>query len=165
MSFREGIAINKLAEKKMAEFSDKDIEFLFQEEVLDQHGEFLMDLFEDSITRKNVRESDELLESIDYKVSKRGKNRVLTIMFEQYGRFIEIRMHKRKKNKFSVNTNQLLWGSKDNSMKKKSKNVDWYSKNAYGSLNRLISMLMNDLSEKEIARLKGILENRQTSQL
>lgn len=149
----------------MADFSDKEIEFLYQEEVLDQHGEFLLDLYEETISKKNIRDSDELLESISYKVSKNGNNRILTIIFEQYGRFIEIRFHKKNKNKFTVNTNLLLWGSKQNSMKKKPKNVDWYSKNSYGSLNRLISILMNEMSEKEVARLKGILQNRQTSQL
>lgn len=146
----------------MAEFSEKDIEFLFQEEVLDQHGEYLLNLFGDTIQKKKIRESDELLQSLDYKISKSGNDRVLKIAFETYGRFIEIRRHK-KQNKFDVNTNQLLWGGRQNTMNKKSKNVDWYSRNAFGSLNRLLSILSNEFSEETIARLKGILENRQTN--
>lgn len=146
----------------MADFSEKDIEYLFQEEVLDQHGEYLLDLFEETIEKKNIRESDDLLHSLDYRIGKSGNDRILKIAFETYGRFIEIRQH-RKRNKFNVNTNELLWGIRQNTMKKKPKNVDWYSRNAYGSLNRLLSILSNEFSEKEIARLKGILENRQNN--
>jgi hypothetical protein len=144
----------------MAEISQKDIEFLFQEEVLSQHGEFLIDLLTETLEEKNIRVTDDLLESLNYQVSRRGQDRILKVNFFEYGRFIEIRKHKTKKqNRMDVNTNRLLWGVKENKLKKK-KDTDWYSRNAYGSLNRLISILMNELSKEEITRLKGILENR-----
>ena len=146
----------------MADVSQKDIEFLFQEEVLDQHGEFLIDLLTESLREKDIRVTDELMESLNYRIFREGENRGLRINFFTYGRFIEIRKHK-KRNRFDVNTNQLLWGVKEN--RKKTKDTDWYSRNAYGSLNRLISVLMNELSNEEITRLKGILENRVIIQL
>ena len=143
----------------MADVDNKDIEFLWQEEVLSQHGEFLMDLFQDTITEKNIRVSDDLMDSLNYSSFREGENRGLRINFFEHGRFIEIRKHK-KRNRMDTNTNALLWGAKDNTINKKMKDVDWYSRNAYGSLNRLISIVMNELSADEINRLKNIIQNR-----
>lgn len=147
----------------MSEISQKDIEFLFQEEVLDEHGEFLMDLLLETLEKKNIRESDELMESIDYRIFKEGQDRGLRFKFNVYGRFIEIRKHK-KKNVIQPNTNSLIWGMKEN-RPKKHKDTDWYSANAYGSLNRLYSILSNELTKEEVARLKGILQNRINKQV
>lgn len=143
----------------MADIDNKDIEFLWQEEVLSQHGEFLMDLFQDTITEKNIRVSDDLMDSLNYSSFREGENRGLRINFFEHGRFIEIRKHK-KRNRMDTNTNALLWGAKDNTINKKMKDVDWYSRNAYGSLNRLISIVMNELTTDEINRLKNIIQNR-----
>lgn len=144
----------------MAEFATKDIELLWQEEVLDQHGEFLLDLLQDTISEKNIRVTDDLLESLNYRIFTEGNDRGLRINFLTYGRFIEIRKHK-KRNRMDTNTNVLLWNAKDNSMKaRKMKDVDWYSRNAYGSINRLIAIVMNELTDDEINRLKGIIQNR-----
>jgi hypothetical protein len=144
----------------MADIQDKDIEFLWQEEVLSQHGEFLMDLFQDTITEKNIRVSDDLMDSLNYSAFREGEDRGLRINFFEHGRFIEIRKHK-KRNRMDTKTNETLWNAKDNSMnRKKMKDVDWYSRNAYGSLNRLISIVMNELSTEEMNRLKNIIQNR-----
>jgi hypothetical protein len=144
----------------MVEISQKEIEFLFQEEVLSQHGEYLIDLLVDTLEEKNIRVSDDLLSSLNYSVSRQGEDRILKVNFFDYGRFIEIRNHKRKKErKWEINTNRMIWRMKENKAKKQ-KNTDWYSKNAYGSLNRLVSILMNELSDHEISRLKNIIENR-----
>ena len=61
--------------------------------------------------------------------------------------------------KHQVDTNRTVWGMKANRNPVK-KNTRWYAKNMYGGLNRLISRVMYGLSDAEIARLKGILENR-----
>ncbi len=144
----------------MADIDNKDIEFLWQEEVLSQHGEFLMDLFQDTITEKNIRVSDDLMDSLNYSAFREGEDRGLRINFFEHGRFIEIRKHK-KRNRMDTKTNETLWNAKDNSMnRKKMKDVDWYSRNAYGSLNRLISIVMNELSTEEMNRLKNIIQNR-----
>jgi|GEM_PF-971002 hypothetical protein len=146
--------------------TDKDIEFLFQEEVLDQHGEYLLDLFVESIEQKNIKVSEDLLESLNYKVTRTGNDRVLNVSFLTYGRFIEIRRHKMNKSRSKdVNTNSLIWGHKQNSLNKKAKDVDWYSKNSFGSLNRLISILMYELGDEERARLIGILRNRENNEV
>jgi len=140
----------------MAEVTKKDIEFLFQEETLTQHGKYVLDLFHDTIRRKKIRKEDHLYNELRYEVEKKGLNYILTFFFDNVGRYIEIRKH--KKRNFFVDTNKLLWGSQN---RKRSKDVDWYSKNAYGSLNRLISILMYELTDSEFARLKSILENKQ----
>jgi len=144
----------------MADISQKEIELLFQEEVLGEHGRYLIDLFYQTIEEKNIRVTDELLESLASSVFKEGGNRGLRVSFLIYGRFIEIRRHKRlsHKNSLSTNTNALIWGIKENQVKK-GKDTDWYSANAYGSLNRLYSILSNELTQEEVARLKGILQN------
>lgn len=144
----------------MDNITQKDIELLFQEEVLDQHGEYLMDLFIETIEEKNIRVTDDLLESLTYRIFKEGGDRGLRVNFLIYGRLIEIRRHKRlsHKNSPSTNTNTLLWGIKENNVKK-GKDTDWYSANAYGSLSRLYSILSNELTNEEVARLKSILQN------
>ena len=65
-----------------------DIEDLFVREVLDTHGEYIVDLLQESIEEKKLRITDELLESLDYKVVKRGGDYVLQISFLSYGRAI-----------------------------------------------------------------------------
>lgn len=145
----------------MGDITQKDIEFLYQNEVLSEHGEYLMDLLAETIQEKKIRVSDELLESLNYRTFREGENRGLRVNFLTYGRFIEIRKHRKKldkKNRFDTNLNASLFGLKEN--KVKHKDTDWYSKNAYGSLNRLISILMYELSDQEVARLKGILQNK-----
>lgn len=149
------IKVNLSKISVMTEVTRKDIEFLFQEEVLNDHGQYLLNLFYDTIKQKKIRKDDVLYNSLQYDVERKGKNYILNIIFETYGRYIEIRSH--KKNKITVDTNKLLWGSRH---KNKPKNVDWYSKNAYGSLNRLISRIMYELTDSEFERLKSILENR-----
>jgi hypothetical protein len=134
-----------------------DIELLFVKEVLDQWGDDdLIDSLHDSIVEKKLRLTDELLESLQSRVTMEGKNPKLTVKFMTYGRFIEI-INKRKQRE-GVNTNALLFGLKENRTQKKRKNTDWYSKNAYGLLNKLISRLSYEYSEHEVKRLKGILE-------
>lgn len=136
-----------------------DIELLFIEEVLDQWGnEDLIETLYDSVVSKKLRDSDELLDSLQAKIGREGNNPKLTVKFMSYGRALEIRF-KRKKEK-DVNTNVLLFGAKENRPKKRRKNADWYSKNAYGLLNKLISRLSYEYSDEEIKRLKGILEHQ-----
>lgn len=139
----------------------KDIEFLFQDEVLSQHGEYLVDLLQEEIERKDLIDKEILVNSLDYSTSsiQNGRHKFLEIKFPDYGRYIEIRKNKRKRqSKFDTNTNRDIWGIRENSMKRK--NTDWYSKNAYRSINRLLGTLMYEFTDQEIARLKGIIANR-----
>lgn len=139
--------------------SNKEIKVLFIREVLDQHAEYLIDQFIETLEANKIYRTGELAEGIKYKVKTSSDSTALHISFPDYGRFIEIRYNrlKKKKNAFNVDTNKELFGIKSNTFK--IKKVNWYSRNTYGSLNRLISMLSNEFSEQEIERLKNILSN------
>jgi len=143
----------------------KDIEMLYIQEVLDQHGEYLCDLFVDDIEDKGLIETEKLIRSVeDYKVTNEGLYKKLVHKFYGYGRALEIRYHRAKREgKWETNTNVAVWGHRQN--KKRRKNTQWYSKNVYGSLNRLISIIQNELTEEETKRLKGILQKRQLNLL
>ena len=139
-----------------------DIELLFIEEVLDQHGQYIIDLLHNDIAAKRLRLEDKLLDSLQYRTRKSGNNPMLELSFFGYGRALEIRWHKRSQNTkkwLKTNTNQTIWKTKSNS--RKWKNARWYSKNVYGSLNRLISRLSYEYTQAEQTRLKQILQDRQ----
>lgn len=139
-----------------------ELELLFVEEVLDQHGEYITDLMTDEIDRKNIRDTDALMDSIKYRVTKYGIDPVLQVDFLSYGRALEIRYHKRSQNTqgWIPNTNKVVWGNGTRKAKK-NKNVLFYTRNVYGSQNRLINILMYELTNEERARLRGIFEARE----
>ena len=139
------------------------LELLFIEEILDRHGEYVVDLFAHDIVKKKLRRSEDLLDSLNYKVTKYGIDPVLLISFLSYGRAIEINWHKRSKNsqKWALaNTNSAVWGIKQNRPRKRKKNTKWYTHNYYGAINRLLSQLSTEFTNTEIKRLKGILDRR-----
>ena len=138
-----------------------DIELTWIKETLDQHGEFLIDLLQESIEGKDLIKTGDLENSLDYSTSMQGNNPKLSVSFMSYGRAIEINYHKKSKNtqKFlKPNTNAIIWGIRERTKNKKKKNTNWYARTAYGSLNRLIAIIMYELGDQEIARIKGILE-------
>lgn len=134
-----------------------EVELLFIRETLDQHGEYLTDLLYDTIVEKKLRVSDDLMHSIDYQTDYNSKNPTLKISFISYGRAIEINYHK-KNTSFESGVNRDIWGIRENRRKKK--NTLFYSRNVYGSLNRLIAILSNEYSDAEKERLKGILKHQ-----
>lgn len=137
-----------------------DIELLFIREVLDQHGEFVVDKLQDEIEKLKLRDSDDLLNSLDYKTTNYGLDPVLQISFLSYGRAIEIRWHKMRKNRdmFQRSANRDVWGIQQK--QKRRKKANWYARTAYGSVNRLLSILSTEYSEEERKRLKGILDRQ-----
>jgi len=140
-----------------------EVELLFIERQLELHGEYLCDLLREQVQNKTLIQSEDLLESIDFSVSKYGIDPVLLVSFFSYGRAIEINWFKRSKNTSiftKPNTNSMLWGMRENRKKTKKKDTRWYAKTAYGSINHLISVLSTDFSEEEKNRLKQILEIR-----
>ena len=143
-----------------------EIELLFIERNLELHGEFVCDLLREQISNKNLIKSEDLLNSIDFSVSKYGIDPVLLISFFSYGRAIEINWFKKSKNTrvFSKpNTNVMLWGMRENRKRTRKKDTRWYAKTAYGTINHLLSVLSTDFSEDEKNRLKQILEIRYES--
>lgn len=142
-----------------------EVEQLFIREILDQHGEYLTDLFVYSVEAKKLVDTGELLSGISYKVSKRGNNFVLEFTFPEYGRQIEIRYFKSKNSQKlkPINTNRMLWNIRSKTSRKpKTKDPRWYSRNLYGAQNTLIGRLGSEYTKDEIARLKGIIEDSKT---
>ena len=140
-----------------------DVQLLFIERALELHGEHICDLLREQIERKSLIKSEDLLNSIDFSVSKYGIDPVLLLSFFSYGRAIEINWFKKSQNtKLATQpkANILLWSMRENRKRTKKKDTRWYSKTVYGSINRLISVLMNDFSDEERDRLKLILEKR-----
>lgn len=145
----------------MAETVPKEITFAFQEKVLKEHGEYLLKLFRETLASKRMRDSNTLYNDLKYEVTTEGENRIFKLYFTGYGRSLESRYNmlksKPKFNVFQDNTNEAVWGAKQNTVKPK--NVNWYSRNAYGSMNRLIAILMYELTDEEIARLKQQIQS------
>lgn len=141
-----------------------DIELGFIREVLDLHGEYMADLFYDSIGQKNLIRKGNLRSyfesNMPYKVSMRGQDPHLEFTFPTYGRLAEIGYHRKSTNTLrqwrSENT-AAVWGIK--AAKKKKKDTRWYAKNFYGSLNRLIGILMYEFSDEMAERIKLQLQN------
>lgn len=148
-----------------------DTEQLFIREVLDQHGEYLLDLLGQGIEDKELIVSGDLLDRISYQVKKEGNDYHLLLSFYSHGRFIEIRYHKRKSANSKLlqqGLNNMLWGKRESiesraGRRKKKKNTDWYTRNVYGAQNRLIGRLMYDLTDDVIARLKEELIYMETN--
>lgn len=149
-------------EHVMDDINEKELNFLFIQEELDQHGEWLCDVFIEAIEKQRHIVTGDLEDSINYRVKKSKDNNVLNVQFISYGRAFEIAANRRKqKNRKSINTNSLIWGIKEN--RKKSTNSRWYAKNMYGGLNRLIGHVMYGMSEEERKRLIGIITERKNS--
>ncbi|HLP05094.1 MAG TPA: hypothetical protein VK152_06670 [Paludibacter sp.] len=137
-----------------------EVEKLFVMEVLDTHGEYIVDLLQDSIEEKRLRLTDELLASLDYKVRKDGDDYVLSVSFLSYGRAIEIQLFKSRRLRREARSER----NEIKAMRKaQHKDTRFYAKNVYGSINRLLGRMSSEYSDAEIARLKGILENRNIS--
>ena len=136
-------------------YSSLEIEFIKEE--LYQHADYLIDLFEDSIQRKSLIKSGNLLSTFQqgdaYTVRKSGDTVILSIKFPSYGRFIEIQKHKNKIKTESSAGNASKWNKK-----KKRKDTGWYTRNVYGSLNKLIGNLMYGYSEEVKKQIKKRME-------
>lgn len=131
-----------------------EIKFLFIQEELSLFGEELCDALADAITKQKLIDSGTLLDSLNYSSFTEGKNPGQRVSFFSYGRCVDMSGY--KQNRLKVDTNREVWGIRQN----KGKKNRWYARNMYGGLNRLIGRVMYGLSDAEIARLKGILQNR-----
>jgi hypothetical protein len=141
-----------------------DVELLFIQRTLSEHGEMICDRLKEQIQQKDLRITDKLLDSIDFKVSTYGINPVLLIEFFAYGRFIEINWFKRRSsNTLSlvdvVNRGLTTKGSNRRKTAKK-KDTRWYAKTAYGTINHLLSVLSTNFSEEEKDKLKLLLQSK-----
>lgn len=147
-------------------FNIEEAKQLFVQEELDQHGEYLADLLIEAIQDMDIIDTNNLLQQLRYNVSKRGSDWILSFSFPGYGRAVEIGWYKRKNKGFNVESNELvkqLYGIKSlddvktQRAQKKVRKLNWYSKNVYGSLNKLYAKLSYGFSEDEVKRLKNII--------
>lgn len=147
-------------EHVMDDINEKEINFLFIQEELEQHGEWLCDVFRDAIEKQRHIVTGDLDDSIFSRINKKSKDRnILNVNFLAYGRAFEIAANRqKKKNKEKININRDVWGIKEN--RKKSTNSRWYARNMYGGLNRLIGHVMYGMSEEERKRLIYMLTER-----
>lgn len=128
----------------------QELDLWIQEE-LSQHGEWLIDRFIDALERNKNVDSGNLIDSFDYRTSQEQGAQVLTVSFPLYGRLAEVRSRRLRKS----GTNRDTWQRKHNHKPKK---VQWYNKNRYAGYGRLIRRLTAGMSDAELKRIRGILE-------
>lgn len=135
-----------------------DVESLFVNEILDQHGEYVIQLLTSSIIKNKIRVTDELLSSLAYKIDTIDNGFKLSISFLDYGRFVEIQMFKSKKIRRQQNQDK---NESKRLRRAKVKDTRFYTKNVYGSINHLLGRLSSEYSDIEIARLKSVIAGRE----
>lgn len=138
-----------------------EIELTWIKDMLDVHGEYMVDLCIAAIESKRLRLSGELADSVNYQTSMQGNNPKLSVNFLSYGRAIEINYFKKSRNTqkwANPNTNQIVWGVRSRTKNTRKKDTRWYARTVYGSLNRLIGTIMYEFSDQELERIKGILD-------
>ena len=92
-----------------------------------------------------------LVGSMDYRTQPAPDgSQQLDVTFPLYGRFAEVRSRRLKKQ----GTNAAAWAKKNHKPKK----VQWYNKNRYAGYGRLIRRLTAGMSDAELQRIRGILE-------
>ncbi len=139
-----------------------EVELTFIRNELHEHGDFILDLFVEFIEKHKLKFSGNLLDSLSYHVEQYGPNPTLCISFPSYGRFIEIRHYKNKKKNnrdlLRKKTNRYLWNIRSKNDLVKKKNTLWYTRNVYGSQNRLISRLGTEYTETMRTLIKNSIE-------
>lgn len=139
----------------MEEANYKEIELFIQEE-LSQHGEWLVDRFAEALEKNKNVDTGQLLESLDYEVGGGyDGSQTLSVSFMTYGRAMEI-AGRRRKQRLKEQKNHDVWGKKNHRPKK----VQWYNKNRYAGYGRLIRRLTAGMSDAELRRIRGIIEEQ-----
>lgn len=140
----------------MEEATFKEIDLFIQEE-LSQHGEWLIDRFAEALERNRNIDSGQLLDSLDYKTGKDPDgSQTLCISFMTYGRAMEVMGRRRKQQAAWAKKNGDTWGKKNHRPKK----VQWYNRNRYAGYGRLIRRLTAGMSDRELQRIRGIIEEQ-----
>jgi len=125
----------------MKDYDDIEKEFIKQQ--LEKHADYLAELYSKDIAKKNLKKTGKLETTFASSAKFKIQGESLMVSFPNYGRFIEINFHKKKK-KISTQKNSRSPFKKQ----QKQKNTNWYTRNSYGALNRLEGRLMFGLSEK-----------------
>lgn len=140
----------------MDDISYKEIDLFIQEE-LSQHGEWLIDRFVEALERGRNIASGDLIDSFNYDVGKGyDGSQTLTVSFLTYGRLAEVASRRRKQRAAMAKKNGEVWEKQNHRPKK----VQWYNKNRYAGYGRLIRRLTAGMSEAELQRIRGIIEEQ-----
>ena len=121
------------------DYNNIEKEFIRRE--LQEHARYLSKLMSEDIGRKKLIQSGLL--SGEFVTTKQFTvtDTQLSVKFPNYGRFIEIAYHKKRRIKSQKDlTNPFK-------RKTKKKNTRWYTHNIFGAQNRLIGRLMYGLSD------------------
>ena len=142
---------------QMEEASYKEIELFIREE-LSQHGEWLVDRFAEALEKNGNIDTGTLLESLNYETGRGpGGSQTLAVSFETYGRAMEIAGRKRRQKAAWAKKNGDTWGKRNHGKRKK---VEWYNRNRYAGYGRLIRRLTAGMSDHELQRIRGIIEEQ-----
>jgi hypothetical protein len=136
-------------------------ETMLIKEIFEEHGKYLRNELRKKISKLRLNRSNNLSFSVDYKIVAENSFPKLEMEFADYGRFIEIRWHNITRNRkvFSQNsTNKALFRIDRNFGK--IKNTNWYSRTAYGSQNRLIAKLSEQLPAELLEKMKASFINQ-----
>lgn len=136
----------------MDDISYKEIDLWVREE-LSQHGEWLVDRFIEALEKGGHVVSGDLIDSFNYETGTSMGAQTLTVSFLTYGRLMEATARKRKQQAAWAKKNGDVWGKKN----RKPKKVQWYNKNRYAGYGRLIRRLTAGMSDHELQRIRGIL--------
>lgn len=136
----------------MDNISYKEIDLWIREE-LSQHGEWLVDRFVEALEKGGHVVSGDLVDSLDYQTGADGGAQALTVTFLTYGRLMEATARRRKQKAAFAKKNGEVWVSKN----RKPKKVQWYNRNRYAGYGRLIRRLTAGMSDYELQRIRGIL--------
>lgn len=132
------------------EASYRELDLWVREE-LSQHGEWLVDRFIEALEKNRNVDSGALVDSIDYRTREEQGAQVLEISFPLYGRMAEARYSRLRKG----GRNRDAMGTRQN---RKVKKVQWYNRNRYAGYGRLLRRLSAGMSDAELRRIRGILE-------
>lgn len=136
----------------MDDISYKEIDLWVREE-LSQHGEWLVDRFIEALEKGGHVLSGDLIDSFNYETGRGYDGSLsLTVSFLTYGRLMEVASRRRRKS-MKEQKNHDVWGKKNHRPKK----VQWYNKNRYAGYGRLIRRLTAGMSDRELQRIRGIL--------
>lgn len=136
-----------------------DLEDYFIRHILEEHGEFLIDKFEEAIDEKGLIDTEVLMDSLNYHVQMRGADYLLQLSFVSYGRAIEVAYHKSKR--LRKETSRQAFFKSDKFRKAKRKDTRWYSKIAYGTLNHLLYRMGSAYTEEMKQYLKNLMQERE----
>ena len=128
----------------------------FVNRALENHGKRLDNLLRQTISQRRLKQKGKLLSSISHSVSSPG-NPSLKYSFYGYGRAIEIKWHKMKHNRnaYRQRGEESVFNIREK--RKRRKNTNWYSRNVYGSVNRLWSEISFGYIDHEADKLKDSL--------